>query len=192
MSSYMYNPSKQVTSLLSEYLEFDEEQLNLGIWSGRLALKDVNLKADAIYPHLNQIFAQAETQNDFTKSKPPLRVKLVSGTIGELNLNIPWKSLVWGQGDVKVELRNVVIVVTLESLQETHERMHKNSVSGDDYSETSTSTSPLNDLNEKENHTKEDQATKSRKRYQKQKVLREAERRQLQGREIANWLERIY
>ncbi|KAL7570167.1 hypothetical protein ACA910_020005 [Epithemia clementina (nom. ined.)] len=185
----MYNPSKEITRLLEQYLEFDAEQLKLGIWSGQLSLKDVNLKADAIYPHLNQFFSESEaSSNEFTKTKPPVRLKLVSGTIGDLHLNIPWQSLVWGQGDVKVELRNVVVVVALESLEETRERLHKKGAASEDLSESS-GTRSVSDSHDVQN---EDPATKARRRYQKQKIMREAERRQLQGRDIASWLERVY
>lgn len=188
MTSYMYNPSKQVTSLLSEYLEFDKEQLQLGIWSGKLALKDVNLKADAVYPHLNQFLAESEKpDNEFTKARPPAHVKLVSGSIGELNLDIPWKSLVWGQGDVKVELRNIVVVVALESFEETENRKR-----GEKSKEPSEKLSVKAGEIDKDDQLEIDPAARARKRYQKQKLLREAERRQLQGRSITGWLERIY
>ena len=198
MTSYMYNPSKQVSKVLEEYLEFDAEQLKLGIWSGRLSLKDVNLKTDAIYPHLNHFFAESEANNsEFTKSQPPVRLKLVSGTIGELNLNIPWTSLVWGQGDVQVELRNVVIVLALEGLEETKERARNKvaaaATANEDPSESSGTGSEAHpDATTTQASSREEAATKARKRYHKQKVLREAERRQLQGRDIASWLERLY
>lgn len=53
MASYVYNPSRKVTELLSKYLEFDPESLEMGIWSGDLSLKNVNLKRDAVKPLLN-------------------------------------------------------------------------------------------------------------------------------------------
>ena len=169
-------------------MEFDSEQLKLGIWSGELSLKDVNLKADAVYPHLNQYFTESEANsNEFTKSKPPARVKLVSGSIGDLQLNIPWQSLVWGQGDVKVDLRNVVVVLALESMEETEERLRQQAAASEDNSESSTRS-----MSESHDANHEDPGTKSRRRYQKQKIMREAERRQLQGRDIASWLERVY
>lgn len=175
--------------MLEKYLEFDSERLKLGIWSGQLSLKDVHLKADAIYSHINQFFAENEaSSNHFTKTKPPVRLKLVSGTIGDLHLNIPWQSLVWGQGDVKVELRNVVIVLALESLEETQERLRNMANASVDLSESSSTRS----LPEAMDGVPEDAATKARRRYQKQKIVREAERRQLQRREIASWLHRVY
>lgn len=189
----MYNPSKKVTKLLEEYLEFDAEQLKLGIWSGDLSVNDVNLKADSIYPHLNRIFAAGDSpKTEFTKVRPPLRMKLVSGTIGELSMSIPWKSLVWGQGDVKVNLRNVVLVLAMESLEETQNRAASSAAPTEDHSENSTAGTGEEKHHGSGESSQEDQATKARKRYQKQKILREAEKRQLLGRDITNWLERVY
>ena len=50
MASYVYNPSQKVTELLSKYLEFDSDALDVGVWSGDLSLKNVNLKREAIHP----------------------------------------------------------------------------------------------------------------------------------------------
>ena len=118
MTSYMYNPSKKVTELLSEYLEFDPEELRVGIWSGDLSLRNVNLRQEAIYPLLNSF-----TSTTTPDGRPPLRFQLLQGTIGALDMKIPWKRLVWGNGDVKVTLRNVVLVVTVESRDETRQRL---------------------------------------------------------------------
>jgi hypothetical protein len=62
-SSYMYNalpnltgslnPSQKVTDILSKFLDFDPKTLELGIWSGDLSLKNVELKKETIQPLLN-------------------------------------------------------------------------------------------------------------------------------------------
>ena len=101
MTSYVYNPSQKVTELLSRYLEFDANQLRVGIWSGHLSLKDVHLKASAVDQFL-------------TLPSSSLSFQLVSGTIGRLDLQIPWKQLVWGQSDVRVKLQDVVLVLQVK------------------------------------------------------------------------------
>ena len=148
MASYMYNPSKKVTDLLSKYLEFDPKTLELGIWSGDLSLKNVHLKREAIKPLLNNNNTNhSNTNNNTTNAfdfqnmennihdmmdagagvdpltKNPLRVKLVRGTIGLLRIGIPWKQLVWGQGSVELELSEVTIVLSLQSRKETANEM---------------------------------------------------------------------
>jgi len=50
--------------------------------------------------------------------------KLVSGKIGSLTVKIPWKRLVWGDGDVQVNVRNITIKLVLESREETEQRLH--------------------------------------------------------------------
>jgi N-terminal region of Chorein or VPS13 len=134
MTGYMYNPSKKVSEILSQYLEFDPEQLSLGIWSGNLSLHDVSLREDAVYPILNRyLYSSAASSGSRVVAAshsarldycpPPARFKLVSGSIGSLEMKIPWKRLVWGPGDVEVKLRNVVLVVALESVEETEQRV---------------------------------------------------------------------
>jgi hypothetical protein len=181
----MYNPSKKVTEVLSEYLEFDPEQLKLGIWSGNLSLQDVNLREEAIYPHLNKLFDQKGIDRIAKdRVKPPLRMKLISGSIGELSMKIPWKSLVWGQGDVSVEMRNVVLTLALESREETRKREK-----GDAHS-----TSPDDDTMEVDNVPKEkvtsssDPSHTQLSRDVKRRMIREAEKRLLTGRNVTGWL----
>ena len=142
MASYVYNPSAKVTEILSKYLEFDPESLEMGIWSGDLRIKNVNLKRDALKPLLNRKSSSksattaaeplsslygsgsddfvniSDPREDPTK-KDPLRVKLVKGTIGHLRIGIPWKQLVWGPGTVQVEVSDVEIVLSLQSREET-------------------------------------------------------------------------
>jgi hypothetical protein len=189
MTSYMYNPSKKVEELLSKYLEFDQEQLKVGIWSGNLSLRDVHLREETLYPLMNHYLNKPSASDGQTYVKPPLRVKLVSGTIGSLSLKIPWKRLVWGQGDVKVEMRNIVIVLALESRQETQEReksgekndddLFPQSEFGEDYETPEGGETGANDIG----------SGSTLSREKKQKRIREAERRHLQNRSLAAWLE---
>eukprot|EP00977_Amphora_coffeiformis_P017424 scaffold5683_cov156-Amphora_coffeaeformis.AAC.13 len=178
MASYM-NPSKTVTDLLSKYLEFDPEQLKLGIWSGNLALKDVNLREEAIYPHLNTLLNHKQS-NDNAKvqdrMKPPLRMKLIQGSIGELSMKIPWKSLVWGQGDVQVDARNIVITLALESREETRKREDSNG----------------NDQDMEDAWEKRDDEPVQFKREVKQRMIKEAEKRLLSGRNVTGWLRKNF
>lgn len=182
MSEYVYNPSKKVTELLSNYLEFDPEQLKLGIWSGDLSLNDVSLRQDAVYPLLNKHLNAAAPG---LHARPPMRFKLVRGTIGSLEMKIPWKRLVWGSGQVNVKLRNVVLVVSLESYEETEQRLKG---SGEDTDELFPDISDSKEVSVAEEGDVS-QVPKALERQFKQKRLREAERRQLQGRLTASWLE---
>lgn len=172
MTSYM-NPSKKVTDLLSTYLEFDPEQLKLGIWSGNLSLKDVNLREEAIYPHLNAILnrTDAEVQD---RLKPPLRMRLIQGSIGELSMKIPWKSLVWGQDDVQVNVRNVVLTLALESREETSRRD-----GGDAFDFM-------------DNEQKSEEKPVQFKREVKQRMIKEAEKRLMSGRNVTGWLRKTF
>jgi hypothetical protein len=54
MTSTLFNPSKKIAEILSEFLEFDPNQLLLGLWSGDLSLKDVGLRCDTINAYLNE------------------------------------------------------------------------------------------------------------------------------------------
>ena len=195
MASYM-NPSKKVTEVLSRYLEFDPEQLQLGIWSGNLSLTDVNLREETIYPILNSHLtkssssaagpgAPSQPQQDY--AKPPLRFKLVSGKIGSLSMKIPWQRLVWTQGDVQVDIRNVTIVLALESREETEERKNKGqeSVSSHSYDAEEETAVDL------ENESKKRGTSRGERRRRKQIILREAERRNLAGRSLGPWLHAI-
>lgn len=149
MTSYVYNPSKKVTELLSQYVAFDPEQLQLGIWSGNLELSDVDLRPEALHPLLGR-----------PDHQPPLRLRLISGKIGHFKLKIPWKRLVWGNGDVQVDLQQVTLVLGLDVSEEELPEEEEEKVE-----------LPIMD------------------RPTKQKRLREAERRLFQGKSLAKWLE---
>eukprot|EP00980_Cylindrotheca_fusiformis_P021400 scaffold8259_cov143-Cylindrotheca_fusiformis.AAC.18 len=176
MTSYMYNPSQKVTEILSKFLEFDPAQLRLGIWSGDLSLTNVNLREDAIYPLLNHAANKPHTD---PYSKPPLHMKLVSGTIGHMRIRIPWKRLVWGQGDVKVEISDVSIVLAFQSREEAEaQRMNRDQT-----------TEATKDKNEGQMNQ---HAVSKAYRDAKQRRLNEAERRHLQGMPMALYLNNIY
>jgi hypothetical protein len=170
----MYSPSKKISEVLSKYLEFDTEQLKVGIWSGHLSLTDVSLREEAIYPLLNK-----------HRGSKPLRFKLVSGTVGSLEMKIPWKRLVWGQGDVQVHLKNVTIVVALESRQETEAR-----------TTTGRSTTDLfPDMFNEQSADEMLETTASARHYArelKQNRLREAERRNLKGLPLGAWVRSVH
>lgn len=185
MTGYVYNPSKKITELLSQYLEFDPEQLKLGIWSGDLSLSNVSLRQEAIYPILNQHLQRPPANSD-TYAKPPLRFKLVSGTVGSLDLKIPWKRLVWGPGDVEVKIRNLVIVLALETVQEAEDRIR-----AEKGQEELTDLFPdIQGLQmSKTNDSSEQEAPPEVLREMKQARLREAERRLIEGRLTASWFE---
>lgn len=184
MASYVYDPSKKVTELLSPYLEFDPAQLELAIWSGNLSLTNVHLRQEAIAPLLNSSSqaAAATTEMDRLGNgiKPPLKFKLVSGTIGSLSLKIPWKRLAFTQGEVKVDLRNVVIVLALQSSNDDDEDLEK---------ELDSDSKDNNALfiNEQDAEETEHLGTVF-PRAKKQKIIREAEKRHLQGRTLGPWL----
>lgn len=192
------NPSKKVTELLSQFLEFDPEQLQLGIWSGNLSLNNVNLRQEAIYPLLNRHLkknvstATSESDNGYPEQKclkPPLKFKLVSGKIGSLTMKIPWKRLVWGQGDVQVDLRNIVIVLALESHEDIEYRApntENRETRRSDYAEENDS-----DSCKQRNQDYTSRSNFPFSRVKKQQVLQEAEKRQLRGRPIGPWLTAI-
>ena len=152
-----------ITDVLSKYLEFDPERLKLGIWSGNLSIQDVELKREAIYPLLNGSSLPKQDE------KPPLNLKLVKGTVGKMKIRIPWKRLVWGQGDVKLQISDITIAVAYESREET---VARNLTPDKENSE------------QQEEEVQEDEEEKKKKREKKQEWLREAERCQLQGRPL--------
>ncbi|CAJ1965882.1 unnamed protein product [Cylindrotheca closterium] len=175
MSNYVYNPSQKVTAILSKFLEFDPAQLELGIWSGDLSLSNVNLREDAIYPLLN-IAANKPHNDPFTKA--PLHMKLVSGTVGHMRIRIPWKRLVWGQGDVQMEISDVSIVLAYENREDV--KVEKST--GSKRKEANYEPSGASDK------------PKVSKSYRdaKQRRLNEAERRHMKGMPMSLYLNNVY
>lgn len=193
MTSYVYNPSKKITELLSQYLEFDPEQLKLGIWSGNLSLQEVNLREEAIYPLLNRHLKDGHSRatagpDQQNYAKPPLRFKLVSGKIGSLSVKIPWKRLVWGDGDVQIDVRNITIVLALESREETKQRMNDGQGSAYMHSFTPEEDKPFEDERSADG---EGTPLVWKNRRKKQLVLQAVQRRNLAGKSIGPWLHAI-
>jgi hypothetical protein len=171
MSSYMYNPSKKVTELLSKFLEFDPEQLQLGIWSGDLCLTNVNLRGDALYSKINRM-------KKSPSGRDPLMLKLEDGTISLLRIQIPWKRLVWGQGDVIIDIKGLHVVVGFESRDETEQRQKEDAAVGR--------------TNEKSSDDDDEPILKSKEfRDSKQKILAEAEQRLMEGQNLSSWLAHV-
>jgi hypothetical protein len=123
-------PSKRLTDILSNYLEFDQNQISLGLWNGDLQIQSVELKKDAFFPLLNTWKINHSTNPDlssfFTKEAllhdeacfaSAINLKLVKGSIGHFRARVPWKKLLLGSSDttVHLELHNVIIRIGLES-----------------------------------------------------------------------------
>jgi hypothetical protein len=174
MTSYVYNPSKKVVEILGKFFEFDPAQLELGIWSGDLSLTNVNLRQDAIHPLLNK---NANKPHTDPLKKAPLHMKLVSGTVGHMRIRIPWKRLVWGQGAVQLEISDVMIVLSLQSREE---------------SEAQQTNVSLKTKKMKKKAEEEESIVSKPYREAKQRRLREAERRHLQGMPVALYLDNVH
>jgi hypothetical protein len=123
-------PSKRLTDILSNYLEFDQKQISLGLWRGDLQIQSVELKKDAFFPLLNTWKNNHSTNPDlasfFTKESlvhdepcfaSAINLKLVKGSIGHFRARVPWKKLLLGSSDtiVHLELHDVIIRMGLES-----------------------------------------------------------------------------
>lgn len=122
-------PSKRLTEILSTYLEFDSKQLQLGLWSGDLQIRNVNLKKDSIDPLLNtwkdescnMDIASLMTKEALVDNPPSfsslLDLKLINGNIGYVRARVPWKNLLLGAGDntVQIDLHDVTIRLGFES-----------------------------------------------------------------------------
>lgn len=174
MASYVVNPSKKVAEILSQFLEFDPKQLQIGIWSGDLSISDVNLKRDAFAPFLNP----PSVLDDDAVSK--LHLKLVSGKVGNMRVQIPWKRLVWGEGAVRLYVSDVDIVLAYESRDETRKRLDFRTKLGSRvYFDGRDEAAEVKEISDQE-------------RERKQKWLQEAEKRQLQGLSIPSSYDELY
>ena len=191
------NPiTKRIIDFLSHYMELDEtgdtapntnttspppvsssnhhhtttpkrkrQQVSLGIWSGHLSLHQVQLRNDTI----NALLVQQQQQ----QHSP--RVQLVSGTIGSLDIQIPWQQFWSGRPQTnsrgtKVTLNNVVLVVTLDQWDP-----HATAMEEEDHDDMDPYDHPPTDT--------EDTTTNKRRRHQKQRFLHDIERR-LQQQEL--------
>ncbi|KAL1140357.1 hypothetical protein AAG570_000289 [Ranatra chinensis] len=91
---------------LGEYVEnLDKSQLNIGIWGGDVALRDLTLKENAL-----------EDLN--------LPVKTVRGHLGQLTLQIPWKNL-YGAPVIATIERLFLLVVPNQSVRYDKEKEEK-------------------------------------------------------------------
>lgn len=175
MASYVVNPSKKVSEILSKFLEFDPKQLQLGLWSGDLSISNVNLKCDAFDAFLNP---PSKVDGDAISA---LHLKLVSGKVGDLRVQIPWKRLVWGEGAVRLQVSDVDIVLEYESRDQTKKRLK--------------STRRLESrvrFEDDDEETEEVKEISDEERERKQNWLQEAEKRQLQGLSIPSSYDELY
>ncbi|SCM13215.1 conserved Plasmodium protein, unknown function [Plasmodium chabaudi adami] len=81
---------KLLNKFLAPYVEGIEKNLHLGVWSGNIVLENLNLK-----PQITEIL--------------DLSFKIVHGSIGQINIQIPWSSL--GKNPVCVFIKNAHIYV---------------------------------------------------------------------------------
>ncbi|KAK9457717.1 hypothetical protein V1511DRAFT_185294 [Dipodascopsis uninucleata] len=91
-----------VASLLNRFLgayvkNFDSKQLNIGIWSGDVKLRKLELKREAL-------------------DKFRLPIDIVEGHLGELTLQIPWSNL--KNKPVKIFIENVYVLAVPKANQE--------------------------------------------------------------------------
>ncbi|KAK9263172.1 N-terminal region of Chorein, a TM vesicle-mediated sorter-domain-containing protein [Lipomyces tetrasporus] len=94
-----------VASLLNRFLgayvkNFDPKQLNIGIWSGDVKLRKLELKREAL-------------------DKFRLPIDVVEGHLGELTLQIPWSNL--KNKPVKIFIENVYLLAIPKANQEYDE-----------------------------------------------------------------------
>ena len=120
MTSY-YNPSKWLSeyaaALLSPYIKLENEggdnsssggqketnptqksstpssSLSVGLWSGNVELKNVELRPEAFEQFLN---CKESNDTDDNESAAQIKWKLVQGSVDSVKIQIPWKSLLVG------------------------------------------------------------------------------------------------
>jgi hypothetical protein len=98
MASY-YNPSRRLSewaaAWLQPYLDLERADaqgpasLSVGLWSGRVRLENVALRPEAFEQFLNP-------DDDPDDAAVRIRWKLLRGSIGRVDVEIPWKSLLVG------------------------------------------------------------------------------------------------
>lgn len=110
MASY-YNPSKRLSewaaALLSPYITLENEgngdgtndpaqhqatSLSVGLWSGNVELKNVQLRPETFEPFLNNDDYDAK----YSDSTAQIKWKLIEGSISNVKIQIPWKGLLVG------------------------------------------------------------------------------------------------
>ncbi|KAL7564083.1 hypothetical protein ACA910_012363 [Epithemia clementina (nom. ined.)] len=219
-NSNSYSQFKQVLQLvLQDYLELAQDaaqqQFEVGLWSGQLSLQNVQIKGSAINSLLNNPpFTKPTKPQSTTTTKltlPPARLKLVSGSIGSLKMNLPWSSLLFlggqrGGGDVQLELDHVEIVLALESFEEWQERQENqvdtdesapaapgvHGVTDDHWTKDKATIERKQNDKGKEQEQQQDPEFQARQRALKQDLLHRAEKLHYHGHDLAAWLERQY
>lgn len=78
-----------LVKVLGEYIELNEENLNLGVWSGQIVLNNLKLKTDKFLRNLN--------------------VVINHGSIKSLEIKIPWATLL--QNPIKIRISGVYLDV---------------------------------------------------------------------------------
>lgn len=100
MASY-YNPSKRLSewaaAALSPFIQLetedgqtDQSRLSVGIWSGNVQLRNVELRPEAFDKYLNP------NETDYNEYGTRVRWKIVRGSIDNVSVGIPWKRLLVG------------------------------------------------------------------------------------------------
>ena len=100
MASY-YNPSRRISewaaSALSPFIQLetedgqtDQSRLSVGLWSGNVQLKNVELRPEAFDKYLNP------NETDYNEYGTKIRWKIVRGSIDNVSVGIPWKRLLVG------------------------------------------------------------------------------------------------
>eukprot|EP00804_Cyclotella_cryptica_P020229 CCRYP_010930-RC/>CCRYP_010930-RC protein AED:0.04 eAED:0.04 QI:95/1/1/1/0.91/0.91/24/65/5640 len=104
MASYYYNPSKRLSewaaTFLSPYIQLENEdgqnersRLSVGLWSGHVQLKNVELRPEAFDKFLNPPDENNAGHNEYGTK---VRWKIVRGTVNDISIRIPWKRLLVG------------------------------------------------------------------------------------------------
>ena len=100
MASY-YNPSKRLSewaaAALSPFIQLetedgqtDQSRLSVALWSGNVQLNNVELRPEAFDKLLNT------HETGYNEFGTKIRWKIVRGTISNVSVSIPWKSLLVG------------------------------------------------------------------------------------------------
>lgn len=134
-------PSQQITEQLSKYLDFDQDQIQLGLWQGNLQINNVNLREDALSSILNRWKENPNHHEQQQQNKEPtvsyffnrdlllsdnpnplrhLNIKLLHGSIESIQAIVPWKSILLSSKRskdtaVKIKIKGLHIRLGFES-----------------------------------------------------------------------------
>ncbi|KAF6003551.1 vacuolar protein [Cyanidiococcus yangmingshanensis] len=87
-----------LSGTLGHYVKIDKRQISLGLWSGVLEFQDLELRTEAfgaLWERLGLNFP----------------VQVLTGVIGRLVIDVPWKTLGWSQ-PLRVTVQDVFVLVT--------------------------------------------------------------------------------